>query len=499
VGLQLYDTRRRTVVPFEPIRPGAVGIYVCGPTVQGSPHVGHLKVAVAFDVLRRWLSSSGYDVTLVRNVTDIDDKIIENAAAEGVTVWALAERFTRQFNAAYDALGVLPPTVEPRATGHIPEMIAMITRLVDSGHAYAAEGSVWFSVRSYGDYGALSGQRPDAVQPSPESDEGKRDPRDFALWKAVKPGEPSWETPWGPGRPGWHLECSAMAAKYLGERFDIHGGGLDLVFPHHENERAQTVSTFCTGHDAESNASGEMADHWLHGGLLTSRGGEKMSKSLGNVVAIRDVGQTHDLEALRLHLIGVHYRSPLAFTVTRDAAGAAQFPELDEAEGRLAYFYRTLERLAGAPGQDDGGAVVAPADRTLAAFGEAMDDDFNTAAAVGHLYEAFVLANKLLDEPQGVAKDVRRRTLVRLRGDLAKCGETLGIFQREPAAFLTAYRGRLCARRGIDPVAVEARIAERAGARTAKDFARADQIRKDLQAAGVELMDTPAGTTWRVV
>jgi cysteinyl-tRNA synthetase len=489
--LRIYDTRAGKKIPFEPITPGKIGMYSCGITVYDRCHVGHARMMVAFDVIVRHLRASGYAVHFVRNITDVDDKIIKKAQAEGRSAAEVAQHYTELMEADLRALDVRPADTEPRATEHIGEVLEIIDRLTERGLAYASAGDVYFSVPGFARYGQLSGQSVDDLRSGAriEVGEQKKSPLDFALWKAAKPGEPSWPSPWGPGRPGWHIECSAMAHRYLGEPFDLHGGGADLIFPHHENEIAQSEGAFGDGH---------FARHWLHSGMVNF-GGEKMSKSLGNVVAIRDVGQTHDLEALRLHLIGVHYRSPVAFTVTRDAAGAAQFPELDEAEGRLAYFYRTLERLAAAPGQDDGGAVVAPADRTLAAFGEAMDDDFNTAAAVGHLYEAFVLANKLLDEPQGVAKDVRRRTLVRLRGDLAKCGETLGIFRREPAVFLSAYRARLCARRSIDPAAVEARIAERAAARTSKDFARADQLRKDLQAAGVELMDTPAGTTWRVV
>ncbi len=489
--LRIYDTRVGKKIPFEPLVPGKVGIYSCGITVYDRCHVGHARMMVAFDVIVRHLRGSGYAVHFVRNVTDVDDKIIKKAQAEGRSPADVARHYTELMDADLRALDVRPADSEPRATEHIAEVIEIIERLEKRGLAYAAGGDVYFAVTGFARYGQLSGQSIDDLRSGAriEIDEQKKSPLDFALWKAAKPGEPAWPSPWGPGRPGWHIECSAMAHRYLGEPFDIHGGGADLIFPHHENEIAQSEGAFGDGH---------FARHWLHSGMI-NLGADKMSKSLGNVVAIRDVGETHDLEALRLHLIGVHYRSPLAFTVTREANGSARYPEIDEAEGRLAYFYRTLERLAAAPGEDDGGPVVSPADRTLAAFREAMDDDFNTAAAVGHLYEAFVLANKLLDEPQAAAKDVRRRTLVRLRRDLAKCGETLGIFQREPAAFLTAYRGRLCVRRGIDAAAVETRILERAAARAAKDFARADQIRKDLQTSGVELMDTPAGTTWRVV
>jgi cysteinyl-tRNA synthetase len=279
VSLHLYDSLTRRQQRFEPLRPGRVGIYVCGPTVQAPPHVGHVRSAIVFDQLRRWLGESGYDVTYIRNVTDIDDKILHDAGHEGIPWWQLAERNTRHFTAAYDAVGCLPPTYEPRATGHVPEMIVLMDRLIESGHAYASGGDVYFDVRSMPTYGALSGQRPDAMMATEKVDDErpKRDPLDFALWKGAKLGEPSWPPPWGAGRPGWHLECSAMATKYLGPTFDIHGGGLDLVFPHHENERAQSKS-----------AGDPFAQLWMHHGLLNI-GGEKMSKSLGNSFVAADV------------------------------------------------------------------------------------------------------------------------------------------------------------------------------------------------------------------
>jgi cysteinyl-tRNA synthetase len=494
MALRLYDTRLGRKVPFEPLVPGKVGMYACGITVYDLCHVGHARMLVAWDVIARHLRASGYEVTYVRNVTDVDDKIIRKANAEGVTSNEIADRYTTLMNEDMRALGLAPADHEPRATAHIAEVLDITRRLEEKGLAYAAGGDVYYHVEGFGAaYGQLSGQNIDDLKAGVriEVDEQKRSPLDFALWKGAKPGEPSWESPWGPGRPGWHIECSAMAHRYLGEPFDIHGGGADLIFPHHTNEIAQSEGAF---------GAGQFARHWIHSGMVNF-GGEKMSKSLGNVVNIRKVQATNDLEALRLLFVSNHYRSPVGFTIGPDGE---TFPDLDAAEERLEYFYRVLERLdqtgaANVAEAELAGEVVPPADRTLTAFREAMDDDFNTAAAVGHLYDSFVLANKLLDEPKAAPKDVRRRTLARLRRDLAACGETLGIFRRPPAEFLLARRGRQCARFGLDPAWVEARIAERAAARAAKDFARADEIRKALKESRVELMDTPTGTTWRVV
>jgi cysteinyl-tRNA synthetase len=447
LSLRIYDTRLRRKVPFVPLEPGKVGMYSCGITVYDLCHVGHARMMVAFDVIARYLRESGFALRYVRNITDVDDKIINRANAEGRAPAEFAQYYIDQMNADMRALAVAPADVEPRATENIDEMIAVVRRLEARDLAYAAEGDVYYAVAGFPHYGQLSGQSIDDVKAGAriEIGESKRSPLDFTLWKGAKPGEPSWQSPWGPGRPGWHIECSAMAHRYLGEVFDIHGGGSDLIFPHHENEIAQSEGAFGDGH---------FARHWLHSGMVNFAG-EKMSKSLGNVVSIRSIAETHDLEALRLFLISVHYRSPIAFSIARDAQGRPEYPELDEAEKRLEYFYTTLERLAqaGLPEDPDAGDVVPPADRTRAAFREAMDDDFNTAAALGHLYDAFVLANKLLDEPKAAARDVRRRTLARLRRDVVACGETLGIFRRPPASFLLARRARLCVRprrRGAD-------------------------------------------------
>ncbi|HVF05083.1 MAG TPA: cysteine--tRNA ligase, partial [Frankiaceae bacterium] len=337
--LVLSDTRSRETRAFVPVVPGKATVYVCGPTVQAPPHVGHVRSAVAFDILRRWLAESGYDVTYARNVTDIDDKIIHVAGHEGVSSWAVAERNTRAFNAAYDALGNLAPTVEPRATGHVPEMIDLMRTLIDKGHAYASGGDVYFDVRSFDRYGELSGQVPDQMIQTEKVDptRPKRSPLDFALWKAHKPGEPFWDTPWGPGRPGWHLECSAMAVKYLGQPFDIHGGGLDLVFPHHESERA--IGEAWTGK--------KYCNYYLHNGFVTVDD-QKMSKSLGNFVTIRALLERHDAEALRVLLLSAPYRASLDYS---EKAIEAATRRVERWRAQLAQVREHAQAQAPAPAQ----------------------------------------------------------------------------------------------------------------------------------------------------
>src|SRR5690242_20875496 len=345
--LRLHDTATRTVREFLPLTPGKAGLYLCGATVQAPPHIGHIRSGVSFDILVRWLKVSGYQTTFCRNVTDIDDKILKVAAAEDAPWWAVAQRNERAFSRAYDVLGCLPPDVEPRATGHIPEMITLMRRLIDGGHAYAAGGDVYFDVTSYPGYGALSGQRLENMRPADDTDtdNAKRDQRDFTLWKGAKPGEPYWDTPWGPGRPGWHLECSAMATKYLGPAFDIHGGGLDLVFPHHENELAQSVA-----------AGDGFARFWMHNGLLTMAG-EKMSKSLGNTLQVREIVKQWRPVEVRYYLGSAHYRSVMEFSPSA----------LDEA----AAAYRRVENFV-----EKAAAVVdASVGEVPDAFGRALDDD----------------------------------------------------------------------------------------------------------------------------
>ena len=353
VTLRLHDTATRAVREFQPLVPGQAAIYLCGPTVQSVPHIGHLRSAVCFDILIRWLEASGYQVTYCRNVTDIDDKILRAAADEGAPWWAVAERNQRAFTKSYDALGCRPPDVEPRATGHIPEMIALIRKLIDGGHAYPAGGDVYFDVHTAADYGVLSGRHLADMQPAEDTDlrSSKRDPRDFALWKGAKPGEPFWETPWGPGRPGWHLECSAMSTKYLGPVFDIHGGGFDLLFPHHENERAQ------------SNAVGDpFARYWLHNGLVWMAE-QKMSKSVGNVLLVTDILSKVRPQELRYYLGQAHYRSMLEYS--EDA--------LEEAAAAYQRIERFVTRAQHALGEMANAEQAAP--EFPISFAAAMDDD----------------------------------------------------------------------------------------------------------------------------
>ena len=484
---RIYDTREKKKVELTPREPGKVGIYVCGVTVYDLCHVGHARTLVAFDVIVRHLRRRGLEVCLVRNITDVDDKIIRKANAEGKSAAEVANFYADAMSTDMAALGISPPDVEPKATEHIAEDLDVIKRLEAKGLAYAAEGDVYYSVAGFSRYGGLSGQSVDDLQAGAriEVGEHKRSPLDFTLWKGAKPGEPFWDSPWGPGRPGWHIECSAMAHRYLGDSFDIHGGGSDLIFPHHENEIAQSEGAF-----------GSFARHWMHSGMVNF-GGEKMSKSLGNVVTIRRVAETHDLEALRLLLISVHYRSPANFTIARDGEGQSVYPDLDEAEARLDYFYRTLERLDAFLAPVKLADPISPS-KLAEEAGAAMDDDFNTAAAIGHLYDAFVLANKLLDDPKAMPKPQRQQTLSAIARDAREIGVTLGIMRRKPDEFLLGRRDRLCVRRKIDRAIVEARLADRTAARAGKDFKLADEIRAELRDKGVELMDTTAGTNWRV-
>jgi cysteinyl-tRNA synthetase len=470
VSLRLYDTATHEVRDFTPVVPGEVGVYLCGATVQSAPHIGHLRSAVAFDVLVRWLARSGYRVTLVRNVTDIDDKILAKAAEAGQPWWAWAMTHERAFAEAYDSVGVLRPTYEPRATGHVPQMVELMERLVERGHAYVAgEGDVYFDVRSFPTYGALTNQRLEDMVPAPDGDPAgdgrKRDLRDFALWKAAKPTEPptaSWQTPFGRGRPGWHLECSAMAQRYLGDEFDIHGGGLDLRFPHHENEQAQ------------SHAAGyRFARFWLHNGWVT-QSGAKMSKSLGNGLLVTEVLRTTRPAVLRYAMTAVQYRSMLEWTEDT-------LTEAESAWDRLAGF---VERAVEQVGPVDD-AEVREAALPLE-FTAAMDDDLNVPAALAVVHERLRAGNSAL-----AAGDLpaARASLVALRAMLDVMGLDPGGEQWASTARDTRYADALDA-------VVRGQLDARAAARSARDFTTADAIRDRLAAAGVVVEDSPAGARW---
>jgi cysteinyl-tRNA synthetase len=466
--LSIHNSLTGKVESFKPIVPGAVRMYVCGITVYDYCHVGHGRMLVAFDVVQRWLRYSGYHVTYVRNITDIDDKIIRRAAENGESIDALTERFIQAMEEDAAKLGVAKPDQEPRATGHIPHIIHLVEQLIARGHAYvAADGDVMYSVTSFADYGQLSGKKLEDLRAGArvEVDAAKRDPLDFVLWKRAKPGEPAWPSPWGEGRPGWHIECSAMSIALLGENFDIHGGGMDLKFPHHENEIAQSCGA--TG--------AHFANLWMHNGFVNVDS-EKMSKSLGNFFTLRDVmPRLRHPEVLRYFLVASHYRGPINYTMDN----------LAQADATLAGFYTALRGVpAGAPGADAG--------RWRAEFRAAMDDDFNTPRALVVLQR---LAREINELKSGAAGAVSQR-LGELGAVFRELAGLLGFGQLDPEAwFRLPAPGAAGA--GPDDAAIEAAIAARLAARKAKDFKEADRLRDELAAAGVVLEDGAGGTTWR--
>ncbi|NDL58147.1 cysteine--tRNA ligase [Phytoactinopolyspora mesophila] len=471
MSFRLYDTATRQIRDFLPVNPGKVGIYHCGLTVQGPPHVGHIRKEVVFDVLRRWLEYRGLEVTIVANVTDIDDKILNKSAAEGYPWWAWAYQNERALDAAYEILGCTPATYQPRATGHIPEMVELMQELLKRGHAYEGtdgSGDVYFDVRSWPDYGELSGQKIEEMEHAADADPRcKRDPRDFALWKGYKPHEPvtaSWPTTFGRGRPGWHLECSAMAAKYLGEEFDIHGGGLDLRFPHHENELAQ------------SRAAGQrFARYWMHNALVT-QAGEKMSKSLGNSLLVSEVIRRIRPVELRYYLLAAHYRSNIEVSDESMAADAAAFRRLE------GYVIRAAEFVPG----------VAPADKVPREFATAMDDDLSVPQALAVLFDSVRAGNSYLaaDQRSEVARN------------LADVRAMLGVLGLDPLAepwvgldSVGSSGDRL--RRVVEGL-VDTLLEQRQEARKRKDFAAADALRDRLGELGIVVEDGPSGTRWEL-
>nr|WP_206037377.1 cysteine--tRNA ligase [Rhodococcus sp. BL-253-APC-6A1W] len=456
--MRLYDTETRDVREFVPLVPGHASVYLCGATVQGEPHIGHVRSGVAFDVLRRWLTAQGLDVAFVRNVTDIEDKILRKAAEAGRPWWEWAATFERAFNRAYDALGVLPPSIEPRATGHVTQMVDLMERLIAAGHAYPSDGNVYFDVKSYPEYGSLSGHKLDDVHQGESAGLGKRDPRDFTLWKAAKPGEPSWPTPWGRGRPGWHLECSAMATFYLGGTFDIHCGGMDLVFPHHENEIAQ------------ARAAGDgFARYWLHNGWVTM-GGEKMSKSLGNVLSVPNVLTKVRPQELRYYLGSAHYRSMLEYSEAALQEAAAAYRGLES------FVLKTRDR-----------AGEVPVGTWTDEFAQALDDDLGVPKALAEIHGRRSEGNKALDNGD-LDEAVRIASQVRAM---------LGILGVDPldAHWSDSTADRSAALEALD-VLVSADLIRRQNARADKNWAIADEVRDRLTAAGIEVTDTPNGPEW---
>jgi cysteinyl-tRNA synthetase len=491
--MKIYNTLARKKETFSPLEEGHVQLYVCGITSYDYCHIGHARSGLVFDMVVRYLRYRGYKVTFVRNFTDIDDKIIARAAEQGVDSGELAERFIDEFYTDMDALGALRADIEPKATEHIQEMIDLIQELIEKGLAYPAGGDVYYRVGKFPDYGMLSGRKLEDMQAGARIDvnEQKEDPMDFVLWKGAKPGEPKWASPWGEGRPGWHIECSAMSRKYLGKNFDIHGGGKDLIFPHHENELAQSVG---------ANACA-FANLWMHHGFVTIKD-EKMSKSLGNFLTIRDVLREYSAETLRLFIFSTQYRNPLDFS---EAA-------LQDAQTGLDRMYDCLAQISGlvqaadeaSRSTDIGNPVIGPKDQKKIQslrqrFEQAMDNDFNSAQALGHLFDGVKVLNKLcrmLTSQQGSAEDLE---LLRQAGaTIQELAGLLGVLQQDPVEYLQEKKDALLAAISLSEDEINALIAERNAARTNKDWAASDAVRDKLLAHNIELHDGPDGTSWGV-
>ncbi len=471
--IRIYNTMSRTKEIFEPLSPGKASVYVCGPTVYDSCHIGHARSVVVFDVIVRYLRAGGFEVTYIRNFTDVDDKIIARANQLGLDPMAIAEKYIREFYEDMDALHVLRADHEPRVTQFMDPIKAFIKKLLDNGMAYQIDGDVFYAVEAFGGYGKLSGRKLEDMEAGARVgiNEKKRNPFDFALWKSAKPGEPAWDSPWGPGRPGWHIECSAMAWQHLGKTFDIHGGGKDLIFPHHENEVAQSEGAF----------NEPFARYWVHNGFVNIDQ-EKMSKSLGNFLMIKDVRKSYHSETIRLFLLSNHYRSPVDFT---DKA-------MDEARAGLDRIYTFLERAEAAVGPPAESAETAG--EHWRRFTEAMDDDFNTALGIGVLFEGVRTANGLMD----ARTDDALPRVGAVRDDILRMGGILGILNQTPAAYFSGRRSSALAAESIDASEIEALISERTEARKARDFARADAIRDELARKNIVLEDRPDGTIWKV-
>ncbi|KAB1439036.1 cysteine--tRNA ligase [Pseudodesulfovibrio senegalensis] len=484
--MRLYNTLERKKQEFEPLNGNTVNMYVCGITAYDLCHIGNARSSVVFDAMVRYLRYRGYDVNFIKNFTDVDDKIIKRAHETGMEPGELAAKFIDEFNIDMQRLNVLRADVEPKCTEHIAEMVELTERLIEKGHAYATDdGDVYFRVRSFADYGKLSGRNVDEMEAGArvELGETKEDPLDFALWKSAKPGEPSWESPWGLGRPGWHLECSAMSEKYAPLPLDIHGGGQDLAFPHHENEIAQT----------EAATGKPFSRFWVHNGFVQINF-EKMSKSLGNFFTTRELMNKFMPEALRYFLLSNHYRSPLDFS----------FDALEEAEKGLKRVYSALAQIDAeltktkwkkSPFPEE---LETEMDAIEAKWTESMEDDLNTAAALGQIFNAVRLAGRVLEDKSLRKSEGAKKLWARIADRIRSWSDALGLFGSDPEKVLEELRNVRAARKGIDPAVVQAKLDERLAARKEKDFARSDELRDELAAMGVEVKDTPTGATWDV-
>ena len=480
MSLRVYNTLSGKKEEFQPLVPGKVGMYVCGVTVYDYCHIGHARANIVFDIVYRYLQYSNYDVTYVRNYTDVDDKIINRANQQGISSKQLAEEFIQAFDEDMEALGLRKPTHEPKATEYIDRIIVLAKQLIEKGMAYESAGDVYYSVEKFPTYLKLSKRNMEEMQAGARIAPGeqKRNPMDFALWKAAKPGEPSWESPWGPGRPGWHIECSAMSSALLGETFDIHGGGRDLIFPHHENEIAQS----------EGVSGKPFVKYWLHNGFVNINQ-EKMSKSLGNFFTIRDILKSYNPEVVRFFILTAHYRSPVDFSDQN----------LKEAQAGLSRFYEALQLAAEAvEGVPESNFAAQEGAELEAQFRAAMDDDFNTAQAIGHLFEGVRTINRLVAEKKFRKKADKVASVRALRKKIAELGDVLGLFVSDPAGWLKQQNLKGLQALGLTEADLDAAIQERLEARGNKDFARADQIRDELVQKGIELLDSPAGTTWKI-
>jgi cysteinyl-tRNA synthetase len=480
MGLRVYNTMSGKKEEFQPLVPGKVGMYVCGVTVYDYCHIGHARANIVFDIIYRYLQFSGFETTYVRNYTDVDDKIINRSNERGIPSQELAEEFIKAFDEDMEALGLVRPTHEPRATEYIQQIIDINQKLIDKGIAYESAGDVYYSVDKFPGYLKLSKRNMEEMQSGARVAPGeqKRNPMDFALWKAAKPGEPSWESPWGAGRPGWHIECSAMSSSLLGESFDIHGGGRDLIFPHHENEIAQSEG-----------ASGKpFVKYWLHNGFVNVDQ-EKMSKSLGNFFTIRDILQTYDAEVIRFFILSAHYRSPIDFSDQN----------LTEAQSGLSRFYEALELAETATAGIDSDAESSTEGESLEAkFREAMDDDFNTALAIAHLFDGVRTMNRLVATKKFKKKPELVAQVRDLHQTILRLGEVLGLYRSQPTQWLEKVKLAGLKKLDITAEEIEELIQQRLQARAEKDFSRSDEIRAELDERGILLLDSREGTSWKL-